>query len=401
MAKTAKTTAKGYRPATTAIHGGILRSQFGENSEAIFLTQSYVYESAEEAAARFKGDDPGFIYSRYANPTVAMFEERMRLLEGAGASRATASGMAAVTSVFLCHLRAGDHVVAAKALFGSCRYVVEDLLPRYGIGSTLVDGTDLGQWKQAVQKGKTRAFFLESPTNPTLDVIDIAEVAGIAHQAGARLIVDNVFATPILQKPLTLGADIVVYSATKHIDGQGRCLGGVVLADEKFVADHLHTFLRQTGPSLSPFNAWVLLKGLETLELRVERQSQNALEIANRLANNPAVSRVIYPGRADHPQADLVKRQMLGGSTLIAFEVAGGQAAAFRASNALKVVRISNNLGDAKSLITHPTTTTHQRLSEEARLELGITPGMLRLSIGLEDWRDLADDLDSALATLR
>ena len=392
MAKTAKTTAKGYRPATTAIHGGILRSQFGENSEAIFLTQSYVYESAEEAAARFKGDDPGFIYSRYANPTVAMFEERMRLLEGAGASRATASGMAAVTSVFLCHLRAGDHVVAAKALFGSCRYVVEDLLPRYGIGSTLVDGTDLGQWKQAVQKGKTRAFFLESPTNPTLDVIDIAEVAGIAHQAGARLIVDNVFATPILQKPLTLGADIVVYSATKHIDGQGRCLGGVVLADEKFVADHLHTFLRQTGPSLSPFNAWVLLKGLETLELRVERQSQNALEIANRLANNPAVSRVIYPGRADHPQADLVKRQMLGGSTLIAFEVAGGQAAAFRASNALKVVRISNNLGDAKSLITHPTTTTHQRLSEEARLELGITPGMLRLSIGLEDWRDLADD---------
>jgi len=401
MAKTAKTTAKGYRPATTAIHGGILRSQFGENSEAIFLTQSYVYESAEEAAARFKGDDPGFIYSRYANPTVAMFEERMRLLEGAGASRATASGMAAVTSVFLCHLRAGDHVVAAKALFGSCRYVVEDLLPRYGIGSTLVDGTDLGQWKQAVQKGKTRAFFLESPTNPTLDVIDIAEVAGIAHQAGARLIVDNVFATPILQKPLTLGADIVVYSATKHIDGQGRCLGGVVLADEKFVADHLHTFLRQTGPSLSPFNAWVLLKGLETLELRVERQSQNALEIANRLANNPAVSRVIYPGRADHPQADLVKRQMLGGSTLIAFEVAGGQAAAFRASNALKVVRISNNLGDAKSLITHPTTTTHQRLSEEARLELGITPGMLRLSIGLEDWRDLADDLDSALATLK
>ena len=401
MAKTAKTTAKGYRPATTAIHGGILRSQFGENSEAIFLTQSYVYESAEEAAARFKGDDPGFIYSRYANPTVAMFEERMRLLEGAGASRATASGMAAVTSVFLCHLRAGDHVVAAKALFGSCRYVVEDLLPRYGIGSTLVDGTDLGQWKQAVQKGKTRAFFLESPTNPTLEVIDIAEVAEIAHQAGARLIVDNVFATPILQKPLTLGADIVVYSATKHIDGQGRCLGGVVLADEKFVADHLHTFLRQTGPSLSPFNAWVLLKGLETLELRVERQSQNALEIANRLANNPAVSRVIYPGRADHPQADLVKRQMLGGSTLIAFEVAGGQAAAFRASNALKVVRISNNLGDAKSLITHPTTTTHQRLSEEARLELGITPGMLRLSIGLEDWRDLADDLDSALATLK
>jgi O-succinylhomoserine sulfhydrylase len=401
MAKTAKTTAKGYRPATTAIHGGILRSQFGENSEAIFLTQSYVYESAEEAAARFKGDDPGFIYSRYANPTVAMFEERMRLLEGAGASRATASGMAAVTSVFLCHLRAGDHVVAAKALFGSCRYVVEDLLPRYGIGSTLVDGTDLSQWKKAVEKGKTRALFLESPTNPTLDVIDIAEVAGIAHQAGARLIVDNVFATPLLQKPLALGADVVVYSATKHIDGQGRCLGGVVLADEKFVADHLHNFLRQTGPSLSPFNAWVLLKGLETLELRVERQSQNALAIANRLADSPHVTRVIYPGRADHPQADLVKRQMSGGSTLIAFEVAGGQAAAFKVSNALKVVRISNNLGDAKSLITHPTTTTHQRLSEDARRELGITPGMLRLSVGLEDPLDLADDLENALATLK
>jgi O-succinylhomoserine sulfhydrylase len=401
MANTAKNTGKGLRPATTAIHGGILRSQFGENSEAIFMTQSYVYETAEEAAARFKGDDPGFIYSRYANPTVAMFEERMRLLEGAGAARATASGMAAVTAVFLCHLRAGDHVVAAKALFGSCRYVVEDLLPRYGIATTLIDGGDLGQWKKAVKKGKTRAFFLESPTNPTLDVIDIAEVAEIAHKAGARLIVDNVFATPILQKPFALGADIVVYSATKHIDGQGRCLGGIVLADEKFVADHLHTFLRQTGPSLSPFNAWVLLKGLETLELRVARQSQNALEIANRLAGHLKVARVIYPGRADHPQAELVKRQMSGGSTLIAFEVAGGQAAAFKVSNALKVIRISNNLGDAKSLITHPTTTTHQRLSEEARLELGITPGMLRLSIGLEDWRDLADDLESALATVR
>jgi O-succinylhomoserine sulfhydrylase len=400
MGKTAKTTAKDHRPATTAIHGGILRSQFGENSEAIFMTQSYVYETAEEAAARFKGDDPGFIYSRYANPTVAMFEERMRLLEGAGAARATASGMAAVTAVFLSHLRAGDHVVAAKALFGSCRYVVEDLLPRYGIASTLIDGSDLDQWRKAAVKGKTRAFFLESPTNPTLDVIDIAAVAGIAHEAGARLIVDNVFATPILQKPLALGADIVVYSATKHVDGQGRCLGGIILADEKFVADHLHTFLRQTGPSLSPFNAWVLLKGLETLELRVERQSRNALEIANRLAVHPKVTRVIYPGRPDHPRAALVQRQMSGGSTLIAFEVAGGQAGAFEVSNALRIIRISNNLGDAKSLITHPTTTTHQRLSEEARLELGITPGMLRLSVGLEDWRDLADDLESALATV-
>jgi O-succinylhomoserine sulfhydrylase len=401
MAKTAKTTAKALRPATTAVHGGILRSQFGETSEAIFMTQSYVYETAEAAAARFKGDDPGFIYSRYANPTVSMFEERMRLLEGAGAARATASGMAAVTAVFLCHLRTGDHVVAAKALFGSCRYVVEDLLPRYGIATTLIDGCDLGQWKKAVRKGKTRAFFLESPTNPTLDVIDIAGVAEIAHKAGARLIVDNVFATPVLQKPFALGADIVVYSATKHIDGQGRCLGGIILADEKFVADHLHTFLRQTGPSLSPFNAWVLLKGLETLALRVERQTANALEVANRLAGNRKVTRVLYPGRADHPQAALIKRQMSGGSNLIAFEVEGGQAAAFKVSNALKIVRISNNLGDAKSLITHPSTTTHQRLSEDARQELGITQGLLRLSVGLEDWQDLADDLENALSTLR
>jgi O-succinylhomoserine sulfhydrylase len=401
MAKTAKTIAKALRPATTAVHGGILRSQFGENSEAIFMTQSYVYETAEAAAARFKGDDPGFIYSRYANPTVAMFEERMRLLEGAGAARATASGMAAVTAVFLCHLRTGDHVVAAKALFGSCRYVVEDLLPRYGIATTLIDGCDLGQWKKAVRKGKTRAFFLESPTNPTLDVIDIAGVAEIAHKAGARLIVDNVFATPVLQKPFALGADIVVYSATKHIDGQGRCLGGIILADEKFVADHLHTFLRQTGPSLSPFNAWVLLKGLETLALRVERQTANALEVANRLAGNRKVTRVLYPGRADHPQAALIKRQMSGGSNLIAFEVEGGQAAAFKVSNALKIVRISNNLGDAKSLITHPSTTTHQRLSEDARQELGITQGLLRLSVGLEDWQDLADDLENALSMLR
>src|SRR5258707_1292035 len=262
MAKTAKTTGKTPRPATTAIHGGILRSQFGETSEAIFMTQSYVYETAEAAAARFKGDDPGFIYSRYANPTVHMFEERMRLLEGAEAARATASGMAAVTAVFLSWLKTGDHVVAAKALFGSCRYVIEDLLPRYGITSTLVDGNNLAAWKKAATK-KTKAFFLESPTNPTLEVYDIAAIAEIAHKAGARLVVDNVFATPLLQQPLALGADIVVYSATKHIDGQGRVLGGVILADAKFIADNVHTFLRQTGPSLSPFNAWVLLKGLE------------------------------------------------------------------------------------------------------------------------------------------
>ncbi len=387
---------KELRPATTLVHGGILRSNFGENAEAIFLTQGFVYDSAEAAAARFKGDEPGFIYSRFSNPTVAMFEERMRLLEGAGAARATASGMAAVTAAFLCHLKAGDHVVAAQSLFGSCRYVVEELLPKYGMTSTLVDGRDLDQWRRAVTP-ETKAFFLESPTNPTLEVIDIAGVAEIAKKAKARLIVDNVFATPLLQKPIELGADVVVYSATKHIDGQGRCLGGVVLADETFVGDHLHTFLRQTGPSMSPFNAWVLLKGLETLHLRVERQTQSAGILADRLAGHRNVTRLLYCGRADHPQADIIRRQMKGGSSVITFEVKDGQKGAFRLANALKVIRISNNLGDAKSLVTHPTTTTHQRLSEAARLEQGITPGTLRLSIGLEDVEDLWEDLEPAL----
>ena len=371
---------KTFRPATTLVHGGILRSQFGENAEALFLTQGYVYDSAEQAAARFKGDEPGFIYSRYNNPTLAMFEERMRLLEGAGAARATASGMAAVTATFLSSLKAGDHVVAARALFGSCLYVIEDLLPKFGIGHTLVDGTDLSQWKKAATK-KTKAFFLESPTNPTLEIYDIAAIAEIAHKAGARLIVDNVFATPILQQPLKLGADVVVYSATKHIDGGGRVLGGIILADEAFIADNVHTFLRQTGPSLSPFNAWVLLKGLETLALRVERQSATAARLADLLAKSKKVTRVLYPGREDHPQHGLAQRQMKGGSTLVAFEVKGGQAGAFRLSNALEIIRISNNLGDAKSLITHPSTTTHQRLSEDVRLGLGITQGMLRLSV--------------------
>jgi O-succinylhomoserine sulfhydrylase len=317
-------------------------------------------------------------------------------LEGAQACRSTATGMAAVTTAVLAPLKAGDHVVASKQLFGSCRYVVEDLLPRYGIEATLVNGLDLDAWKKAVRPN-TKTCFLESPTNPTLDVLDIPAIADIAHQAGARLIVDNVFATPLWQSPLQLGADVVVYSATKHIDGQGRCLGGVILSSEAFIAEHIHNFMRQTGPSLSPFNAWVLLKGLETLALRVRAQTDTAGKVADALATHPKVSRLIFQGRADHPQAALVKKQMRAGSTLVGFEVKGGKAGAFRCLNALKLSRISNNLGDAKSLVTHPATTTHQRLKPEARAELGISDGFIRFSAGLEHADDLIEDLAQAL----
>jgi O-succinylhomoserine sulfhydrylase len=393
--KPASPTAR-YRPETRLVHSGTLRSEFGETSEALFLTQGYVYDSAELCEARFKGEDPGYIYSRYSNPTIGMFERRMIELEGAEAGRSTATGMAAVTTAVLAPLKAGDHVVASKAMFGSCRYVIEDLLPRYGIASTLVDGLDLDQWRKAVRPN-TKTFFLESPTNPTLDVLDIGAIAEIAHQGGARLIVDNVFATPIWQSPLSLGADVVVYSATKHIDGQGRCLGGMILGSEAFIAEHLHNFMRQTGPSLSPFNAWVLLKGLETLGVRVRAQTENAAAIADALAQHPKISRLVFPGRADHPQAAVVKKQMRGGSTLVGFEVKGGKAGAFRVLNALKIARISNNLGDAKSLVTHPATTTHQRLAPEARAELGISEGFIRLSVGLEHHDDLIEDLHQAL----
>jgi len=385
-----------YRPETRLVHSGTLRSQFGETSESLFLTQSYVYDSAEECEARFNGEKPGFIYSRYSNPNIAMFERRMMELEGAEAARAVATGMAAVTTAILAPLKAGDHLVAARALFGSCLYVVEDLLPRYGIETTLVDGHDLDQWQRALRKN-TKTFFLESPTNPTLDVLDIAAIAEIAHQGGARLIVDNVFATPIWQSPLSLGADVVVYSATKHIDGQGRCLGGVILSSEAFIAEHIHTFMRQTGPSISPFNAWILLKGLETLGVRVRAQTDAAGQVAEALANHPKISRLIYPGRADHPQAALVKKQMRGGSTMVGFEVKGGKAAAFRFLNALKLAKISNNLGDAKTLVTHPATTTHQRLGPDARAALGIGDGFIRFSAGLEHPLDLVEDLTAAL----
>ncbi|MBT1515064.1 O-succinylhomoserine sulfhydrylase [Bradyrhizobium sp. SRL28] len=394
MSETGST--KRYRPETRLVHGGTLRSQFGETSEALFLTQGYVYDSAEQCEARFKGQEPGFIYSRYSNPTIEMFERRMIELEGAEAARSTATGMAAVTTAILAPLRAGDHVVASKALFGSCLYVVQDLLPRYGIETTLVDGLDLDQWQRALRPN-TKSFFLESPTNPTLDVLDIPAIAEIAHSGGARLIVDNVFATPIWQSPLSLGADVVVYSATKHIDGQGRCLGGIILSSEAFIAEHLHNFMRHTGPSLSPFNAWVLLKGLETLGVRVRAQTETAAKVADALAAHPKISRLIYPGRADHPQAELVKKQLRAGSTLVGFEVKGGKQAAFRCLNALRIARISNNLGDAKSLVTHPSTTTHQRLTPEARTELGISEGFIRFSAGLEHADDLIEDFAAAL----
>lgn len=386
-------------PETRLVHGGTTRSPFGETSEALFLTQGFVYDNAQSCEARFKGEDPGFVYSRYGNPTTAMFEERMALLEGAEAARATASGMAAVNAALLCQLSAGDHVVAARALFGSCRWIIEEFLPRFGVETTLVDGTDLAAWRAAVRPS-TKVFFLESPTNPTLELIDIAAVADIAHAAGARLVVDNVFATPLLQHPFALGADVVVYSTTKHVDGQGRCLGGVILSSQQFVTDHLQTFLRQTGPSISPFNAWIMLKGLETLALRVERMQASAGRVADALADLAQVETVIYPGRDDHPQAALARRQMKGGGTLVTFVVKGGKEGAFRFANALGLIRISNNLGDAKSLITHPATTTHQRFTPEARAEMGICDGLLRLSVGLEHPDDLIADLTAAAATV-
>jgi O-succinylhomoserine sulfhydrylase len=384
------------RPATRLVHGGTLRSQFGEMSEAIFLTQGFAYESMEQAEKRFTGEEPGFMYARFSNPTVAMFEQRMALLEGAEMARATASGMAAVTASIMGQLKAGDHIVAAKALFGSCRFIVEDLAPRYGIECTLVDGTDLDQWRKAMRPN-TKTTFIETPTNPQLDILDIQAIADIAHAGGATLVVDNVFATPMLQSPLQLGADCVVYSATKHVDGQGRCLAGIILASEKFIMDNVHNFLRQTGPALSPFNAWVMVKSLETMPLRIERQVANAVQVADFLAEQGAVQRVLYPFRKDHPQYELAVRQMKGGGQVVVFDLAD-KAATFRFGNALQIIKISNNLGDAKSILTHPATTTHQRIPMAGRLEMGIGEGMLRLSVGLEDVEDLKEDLAQALA---
>jgi len=392
-----------YRPRTRLVHDGARRSAYGETSEALYLTQGFVYPDAEAAEARFRGDMPegaeGFIYARYGNPTVAMFEDRIASLEGAEAAFATASGMAAVHAALMCQLRAGDHLVASRALFGSCLYIVETLCPRFGIAVTLVDGTDIDQWREAVRP-ETAVLFLETPSNPTLEIIDIAAVAAVARSAEARLVVDNVFATPMYQRPLALGADIVVYSATKHIDGQGRCLGGVVLGTEPFIRKEVEPYVKHTGPALSPFNAWVMLKGLETLALRVDAQTDGAEIVASWIAGQDKVSRVLYPGLSSHPQHNLASAQMDRPGQVLSFEVAGGQQGAFRFLNALDLVSISNNLGDAKSLVTHPTTTTHQRLSEEDRLALGITPGLVRLSVGLEDPADLIDDLGRALAAV-
>ena len=382
---------------TKLVHSGIRRSQYGEVSEAIFLTQGFVYETAEQAAQRF--DQPGedeFIYARYGNPTVAMFEERIAAIEGAEDAFATASGMAAVNGALTSMLKTGDHVVSARALFGSCLYILEDVLTRFGVEVTFVDGTDLDAWRAAMRPD-TKAVFLESMSNPTLEVIDLKSVAEIAHAHGALVIVDNVFSTPVFSRAISLGADVVVYSATKHIDGQGRVLGGVILGTKEFIRKTVEPYLKHTGGAMSPFTAWVLLKGLETLDLRVRAQADGALKIAQALSGDDRLSRVIYPDLPNHPQHAIAKAQLERGGTVVALELVGGQAAAFRFLNALEIVTISNNLGDAKSIITHPTTTTHQRLSEDQRAALGITPGLVRLSVGIEDADDLVADLMQAL----
>jgi len=383
-------------PATILVRGGATRSSHDETCEALFLTSGFVYDDAAAAEAAFAQEGSRFVYSRYRNPTVAMFEERLRLLEGAEGCRATASGMAAVFAALLCRLRAGQKVVSSRALFGSCHYIVADLLPRWGIETVLIDGRDLGAWEAALAGGAALAFC-ESPSNPAMEIIDIAEVARLTHRAGALLVVDNVFATPLLQRPLKLGADVVVYSATKHIDGQGRCLGGAILASEKFIKDDLGLFYRHTGPSLSPFNAWLLLKGLETLELRVDRQCRTASAIARYLETHPRVTRVLYPGLPSHPQYELARRQMMQGGGVVCFDIAGDKASCFRFMDALRLVDISNNLGDSKSLVTHPATTTHSRLKPEARAELCIGDSSVRFSAGLEAEADLLDDIERAL----
>ncbi len=384
------------RTRTRLVHEGTPRTGFNETSEAMIMTSGFVYDSAEQAEGRFIGENEGYIYSRFSNPTVESFERRMAVLEGSETARGTSTGMAAISSAMLAYLSAGDHIVASRALFGSCRYIVEELMPRFGIASTLVDGRDPKAWEAAIRPN-TKAFFLESPTNPQLEIVDVRNVAGLAKAHDALVFVDNVFASPMLQKPLELGADVVMYSATKHIDGQGRCLGGIICCSQAFHDDYLDLYLKHTGPALSPFNAWVMLKSLETLPLRVDAMCRNARFVTDVLAEEAKVERVLYPSHPSHPQHNLAMSQMSDGGTVVAFDV-GSKSRAFDLLNGLELIKISNNLGDSKSLITHPATTTHQRLSDEAKEELAITPGLLRLSIGLEDARDIAHDLTRALA---
>ena len=386
-----------WEPATQLIRGGLARSPYGETAEAMFLTQSFVYESAEEADARFAGtsNGPQFVYSRYANPTTQMFEDKLALLEGAELCRSTASGMAAIATALTGLVKAGDHVLSGRALFGSCRWILDKHLPRFGVETSSIAGPDLDAWRAAIRPNTT-AVLIETPANPLLEITDIEEVAKIAHSVGAKVVVDNVFATALYQQPLKLGADVVVYSATKHIDGGGRVLGGAILGKQALLDEAYKDFLRHTGPALSPFNAWVLLKGMETLELRVDRQTQTAAALADLVAEHKATKRVFYPHRKDHPQYDVAKKQMSAGSTLLAFDL-GSQAAAFNFLNALQIVDISNNLGDSKSMATHPTTTTHRSMSEEDRLAVGVTPGCVRLSVGLEGLGDLSRDVARAL----
>ncbi len=397
MTKKTKTkNAASWGDATKLVRGGLERTAFGETSEALFLNSGFVYDAPETAEARFSGLDDGYVYGRYGNPTVSMFEERLALLEGAEACYAVASGMAAVFGALACQLKAGDHVVSSKALFGSCYQVITNILPRFGITYTLVDGADLKAWEAAIRPN-TKCVFLETPSNPTLDIIDLAAVSAIGKKAGCNVVVDNIFATPVLQKPLKYGADVIVYSGTKHMDGQGRVLGGAIVSTKAFKDDLLKPFLRHTGPSISPFNAWVLLKGLETLKLRVEAQSHAAAKVADALAATKNVSRVLYPHHDSHPQAVLARKQMTLGGTMVTFEVEGGKAKAFDVLRNLKLIDISNNLGDAKSLMTHPASTTHRNIGPEARAMMGITDGMLRLSVGLEDTVDILADLEQAM----
>jgi O-succinylhomoserine sulfhydrylase len=387
---------KNWRPQTRAVRSGQIRSNFDETSEALFLTSGYAYPSAEEAEKTFKGESTHYQYSRFGNPTVTMFENRLAALEGAEACRATSTGMSAIFFALLALVKAGDRIVAARQLFGSCHYIVNELLPKYGVRGEFVDGGDLKQWEKALST-PAQAVLFESPSNPMLDIIDVKAVCDLAHKAGAKVVLDNAFATPILQRPLEFGADVVVHSATKYIDGQGRTLGGAVLGSKEFILEKLQPIIRNTGPSLSPFNAWVLVKGMETLGLRVERHCANAAKVADTLAEHPAIARTLYPGRKDHPQHALAAKQMSGFGGVVTFDVKGGKEAAFKTLNRLRLVDISNNLGDSKSMVTHPATTTHMRIGAEERAKLGITDGTVRISVGLEDVSDIIDDLHQAL----